>query len=66
MNHQQAIDVDAVLLQSRRIRNERRSNPSHPFWGFGRIFLRQCRKRRHQQPELADSVTVDEYFGEGP
>ena len=50
MNHQQAIDVDAVLLQSRGIRHERRSYPSDPLLGLGRIFFRQCRQCRHQQP----------------
>ncbi len=62
MNHQQAIDVDAVLLQSRGIGDERRSNPSDPLLGLGRIFFRQCRQCRHQQRELADPVTVDEYL----
>ena len=65
MNHQQAIDVDAVLLQSRGIRDERRSYPSDPLLGLGRIFFRQCRQCRHQQPELADPVTVDENLGNG-
>jgi hypothetical protein len=64
VNHQQTIDVDAVLPQSRGIRHERRSDPRNPFLGLSRIIFRQCLERRHEQAELADSVAVDEYFGD--
>jgi hypothetical protein len=63
MHHEQAIDVDAVLLQSRGVRHEWRSNPSDPFLEFGGIVARQCLQGRHQQTELAYAVPVDEYFG---
>jgi hypothetical protein len=65
MNHEQAIDVDPVLLQSRGIRHERWGDPSDPLSGLGRIDARQCLQGRHQQGDLPYAVTVDEYFDEG-
>jgi hypothetical protein len=65
MNHQQTFGVDAMLLQSRRIRHERRRNPGDPLLRFGRSGLCQRCHGRHQQRELANAVAVDEYLGDG-
>ena len=65
MNHQQTFGVDAVLLQSRRIRHERRRNPRDPLFCFGRSRVCQRCHGRHQQRKLANAVAVDEYLGNG-
>ena len=60
------LDVDAMLLQSRGVRHERRSYPRNPLARLGRVGRRQRLQCRHQRGELADAVIVDKNFRDDP